>query len=398
MAYNYIDSTGVIIADESNALSEVQQEYRDVFGADLDVTETSPQGKLIAAETRARSGTAQNNASVANQINPNESEGVFLDALWALLGGGRRSAQRSTFDTPPTVTGVSGTVIPAGSVASTAAGDRFITVGAVTIPPSGTTQIGFVSESFGVVPAAINALNTIVTPVLGWETVNNTAAAEPGAEVESDQAARLRRRQTIGLNARTGPAAVIAAVSNVDGFLSLSFRQNIFPTTQVIDGITIPPHSIYVCVDGGTDADIGQALLQKVAGAGFTGAVEVSVVEPASGQTYLTRFDRPDIVDVQIRLTARVPSSVVDPVATIRQSILDYSNGLIGDDDGFVVDADVAPFEIGAAVNMQNPQIFISNVEVADKSDTPSYSTDVLPIATNAKAVVIESDIDVVIV
>ena len=59
MAYQYRSSDGLVVPDESSILSDVQQEYRDIFGSDLDVSETSPQGKLIAAETAARTGISQ---------------------------------------------------------------------------------------------------------------------------------------------------------------------------------------------------------------------------------------------------------------------------------------------------------------------------------------------------
>ena len=396
MAYQFDNQTGVIVADESATLSDVQQEYRDVFGATLDVRQTSPQGKLIGAETLARNGVAQNNTSVANQINPSLSEGVFLDALAALLGVIRQGAQHSTFSVAPTVTGVSGTVIPAGARASTANGDLFETTTTVTIGATNSAQVQFRSVETGAISAPINSLTNIETAILGWETVDNSAAATLGRPQESDLSLRTRRQESVGGNARVGPAAVIAALRAVNGVRSITFRQNIRPVTASIDGISIPANTVYAVVDGGTDADIGQALLSKIAGSDYLGDVEQSVVEPVSGQTYTVRHDRPDPVGVEIMVDAQVPTSVVSPVDTIRQSILDYAAGLIVPDPGFILGADVSPFEISAAINRRNPEITIRRVEVGPKDGVTSTNT--FPIAINQQATILETDITVNII
>ena len=163
MPYQFNNNTGVIVPDESGTLNNVRQEFRDVFGAGLDVSEESPQGKLITAEVIARTGVAANNAAIANQINPNLAEGVFLDALWALLGGQRQAATRSSFSQMVDVSGVPGTVIPAGSIASTSAGDQFQTTGVATLDDTGSAQVGFVSVEFGPIPCPLGALSNIET-------------------------------------------------------------------------------------------------------------------------------------------------------------------------------------------------------------------------------------------
>ncbi|MHC5543543.1 baseplate J/gp47 family protein, partial [Singulisphaera rosea] len=90
--YQYLDATGVIVPDTSSLLADVQSEYQAVFGADLIVTPDTPQGVLITAETLARTEVVNNNAALANQINPNIAGGVFLDAILALTGMQRTPA------------------------------------------------------------------------------------------------------------------------------------------------------------------------------------------------------------------------------------------------------------------------------------------------------------------
>ncbi len=91
--YNYIEPQGVIVTDTTGEiLNEVINEYQNAFGQDLIAPTinnpqsfSTPQGLLITSETLARQSVVDNNALLANQINPNVSGGIFLDAILALL-------------------------------------------------------------------------------------------------------------------------------------------------------------------------------------------------------------------------------------------------------------------------------------------------------------------------
>ena len=90
MPYDFIDETGVIIPDTSNTKTEVQDEYKAIFGADLVIDDESPEGLIINAEVEQRDSLAKNNADLANQINPELAEGVFLDAILSLTNSTRQ--------------------------------------------------------------------------------------------------------------------------------------------------------------------------------------------------------------------------------------------------------------------------------------------------------------------
>lgn len=402
MAYNYIDSTGVIVPDTATLQTDIENEYKTAFNnADLVVTPDTPQGALITAETLARDSVVRNNAAIANQINPNIAGGVFLDAIWALTGGQRVQATKSTI-TGVVVTGVSGTLIPSGSRAKTVNGDVFETTSAVTIPISNSITVNMQSVEFGAIPAAANTLNSIVDGVLGWETVNNPNAATLGTAQESDEASRRRRRQTLALMGKSLAAAVLSAVYNVDGVKSAVFRENIESTSQTIDGVLLVANSIYVCVDGGLDADIGQALLEsKSAGCNYTGnTVLASVIDPISGQDYINKikFQRPDEIQILCKVTIKAPASISDPTTITVNSIVAWANGELADEDGLIVGADVSPFEIAGAVNRANPTIYVQKVEIAVSAGSPIYQTTTIVIGIDQVARLQASAIQVIIV
>lgn len=379
MAYDYLTNEGIIKPDTSDTLAEVQQEFRDAFGADLPVDPSTPQGVLISMEVENRDSAASLMAQVANQINPDIAGGVFLDAIWALMSGSRRPAERTIIN-GVIVSGVPGTLIPAGSQATTSSGGyQFRTRAPVTLDASGTGVVSFESLETGAFPVAAGGLDSIASSVLGWETVVNPAAAILGRPAESDVSARRRRRRTLAVQGSSVPEAIQSAVYALDGVRSLAFRENITDTPIVIDGVTLVAHSIYMCVDGGADDEIAMSLLEnKTLGANYNGTLH-QVVEPYSGETYNVRFDRPNEIILFVRVTAR--KNIIDLPSAIPEAVMQYADGELDGDSGLEVGKDVSPFEISGAINQVYPSINVTQVELS--TDGINWSSSVLSIAIN---------------
>jgi Baseplate J-like protein len=401
MSYQYLLSTGAVVPDTSDLLSEVQTSFKSVFGAGLNVNPSTPQGCLITALTLARSSVVNNNAALANQINPNIAGGTFLDAIMALTGA-KRVDQTQTSVTNVTVSGVPGTTIPEGSQAQTAAGDIFASLEPVTLPSGGSTTVNFASVEYGAIACAENALNVISAGgALGWETVNNGASSVTtlGQTTQADQAARTYRQNTLGFQGLSLAAAITAALYATPGVTSLKFQENIAATTAVINSITMVPHSVYACVEGGSNVAIAAALLEnKSSGAAWNGQTSQSVVEPASGQTYTVLFDRPTPIGILC--------TVISPngnEANVVQAILDYAAGLVEIIDqngvtqtlpGFVVGGSVSPFVIAGAIMAENPGIILTSVEIG-LAPSGSQSATVIPVGVNQIATIIAGNITV---
>lgn len=398
--FTYLNSQGVIVPDTSEILADTQTEYQDVFGADLIVTPDSPQGVLITAETLARTEVVNNNAALANQVNPNIAGGIFLDAIGWLTGIQRTDATQTQVPNV-TLSGVPGTIISAGTLAATAAGDQFSLQSTVTIGSGGSVLGNFASVAFGAIPCAESALTTVITSVLGWETVTNGTAGTLGTSTQSDQTFRALRQNTLAFQGVALPAAGTSALYATPGVTSLTYQENVAATTQTINGISMAGHSIYACVAGGSDTDVAAALLEnKSSGCAWNGGTSVSVIEPASGQSYTVLFDRPTPIDIVVKITTPNGNET-----DITQAVLDYAagniqitgtNGVTSTLPGFVVGADVSPFEIAGAIMAELPGTFISQVEVSLESDIV-WSTDVIAIGVNQQAATQLSFITVII-
>ena len=95
----------------------------------------------------------------------------------------------------------------------------------------------------------------------------------------------------------------------------------------------------------------------KSSGGGWNGGTTVSVIEPASLQSYAVTFDVAAQVGILIAATVHGAS-----LAAIQQAILNYAAGTVTDPagnalnfPGFTVGGSVSPYEIAAAIAAEIP-------------------------------------------
>lgn len=297
---NYDNNSGVVIADTEQIKARVEEMMRTVFGPNVDVTEETPMGRLVEMMTVIMSQTLGVNAQNANQYNINLASGIFLDAIGALYGIYRRAATRTRVRV--TVTGTPRTIINTDSIAENSEGYKFTPESAITIGDDGTGDGYFVAMESGLIPCDKGTLTGIVSGVIGWDSINNNTSTPTiyGADLETDAAYRDRI-----LSARATGSASIAGITNAiyasDNQISSAYvMENGYGQAIVKRGITIPAHSIYVCVFGGNDNNIAEAIFRtKTAGAGYTYEAgtaplhTVTVTDEHTGNTYRVFFFRP---------------------------------------------------------------------------------------------------------
>lgn len=393
--YLYLTATGTVVPDTSTILAEVTAEYKAVFGTDLVTTPDSPAGLLINAEALARTEVVQNNAAVLNQINPNIAGGVFLDAIMALMGVSRNASSK-TYVSGVALTGAPGTVIPVGSIASDSSGNEFALVSTVILGLDGTITGDFRSVVDGPIGCAAHALDTIVSAVLGWETIDNPTPGVIGSNTQSDVSARAYRNNTLGFQGVALPVAIVSALHEVEGVKTLWFQENVAATTESINGISMVAHSIYVAIDGGNTIEIAAALLEnKSTGANWNGDTTVTLIEPTSNQEYDVKFTVATPVSVSIEITTPNGNS-----ADIKQAILNYMEGIVPgfpleDQSAWAVGGLLSCFEIAAAIAAQFPQYIITNVEIDLTTGGAGFDTIPLQAAVNEVFFTTESAISV---
>ncbi len=394
--YIYIDDTGVIIPDTDAVQTGVEEEYKLAFGQDLNVSPSTPQGMLIASEVLARRSVIENNAALANQINPNIAGGVFFDAIFALMGGQRNPNVSTTV--VANLTGIATTVIAAGSQArDETTGLLYQSLDTVILNGDGEATVTFSCLTPGAFTCQVNDLNQVVSSILGWETVTNPAVGIPGSSVQPDASARNLRRLTLGLQGTSQPVATISAINELVGVDSCSYRENVTDDPITIDDVTLVPHSMYACVYGGDETEIAEAIYSKKSGGcNYNGDTSVTLIDPSSGQSVTVKFDRPLVKHFLVNVTVSADTSVKNPGTAVINAILAYQAGEIAGMEGLKVGVNVSCFELSGAIVTQTPGIFVHLIETMFEGEG-DFSVDELTVFINQVAVTQISSIHVTV-
>lgn len=91
--YDYATKNGIVIPATSDIRTKVENEFKTIFGADIDTTAETPIGRLIEAITFLFVDICGVNAQNANGINPSSATGAYLDNIAALFGVIRESGE-----------------------------------------------------------------------------------------------------------------------------------------------------------------------------------------------------------------------------------------------------------------------------------------------------------------
>lgn len=400
--YDYITGRGVIVPDTSTVLGDVQGEFKEVFGNDLDVSPETVQGRLIEMITRSRVFTIQACVAVSNMLNLNTANGFVLDDLGSLFLLSRQPATYTT--TSVVLSGVSGTVVPQGTRLKTTGGEIFVNVADYVI--GSPTNATFRAEKKGVVACPANTLTIILDAVNGLETVNNPANPVLGRELESDAEFRMRIKGSLNINSIAVISAIKANLEQIEGVVGTYLYDNYSNSSVVVDEITVPAHSILAIVDGGDSEEIAKVLYnKKTIGTGYCSTttdpeiqiVSETVLDPIYGTSYTVKFARPKIVDLLVNITvARQNYTGSDVEQDVKNAIINWSLGKNDEVDGLRIGTDVSPFEISAAVSNTLPEIFIRDCKIAKSGSTPSAA--IVTMDEAEKGAIIASNITVTVI
>ena len=91
-----LNENGLQIQTIDEIKSELEAEYRGVFGDNVDVSAESPFGQIIGIHAEREAKVQQTLQLVYNAFDPNAARGVQLDRLAALTGSTRDKATFST--------------------------------------------------------------------------------------------------------------------------------------------------------------------------------------------------------------------------------------------------------------------------------------------------------------
>lgn len=332
-----LTTDGFKIKRLEDILEEIRQRFRDEFGDNIDLSDASPEGQIIAIFAERESLVWELAQDVYNSQYPLTSEGNQLDNVVSLTGTVRRGPQFSVV-TSGVARGANGTIVPAGTIISVVGNStaRFITQenAVIDIVDGGTfksANIELLAETAGPVLANAGTLTEIETPVGGMDSFTNELDADVGSNTETDAELKARRDQELQIAGAATIEAILSELNARELVEAVIVFQN---NTSIIDSDGRPPHSLDIVVLGDDEDDLAEAIFLVVGGGIETiGDITKSVTD-SQGFSQTVRFSRP--TEVTIWLEADITKGALYPVdgdAQVEQAFLDYGSTLtVGQD------------------------------------------------------------------
>jgi hypothetical protein len=327
-----LTSTGWLAPSGPAILTGVQADITAAFAVALNYNLNTPQGQLSSSWAASVANADATFVYFTQQIDPAYASGRFQDAIARFYFLTRDPATPTTLQIA--CGGLNSLTIPLGATIQDASGNIYTCTTAGTIA-SGTVTTSFACNTNG--PIAVPPSNgvTIYQAISGWDTVSVVSGIQ-GVNTESRQAFEQRRSDSVAGNSFGPIGAIIGAVAKVSGVTDYYGYNNNTSGTVTIGGVAITAYSIYICVAGGAETAIAQAILSKKGpGAPMVGNTTVTVYDsnplytapiPYS-ITYQTAIPLQLLFTVTIVSGPLVPSNVVSLVqqaliAAVTQGIL----------------------------------------------------------------------------
>lgn len=328
--------TGLVVPQEADVLAGVQSDYNAAFGGNLNPALNTPQGQLASSTTAIIGNANDTFAEFVNQIDPDTNDGFMQDAIARIYFLNRSPGAPTAVQCD--CAGSLGTQIPVGAQAQDTSGNTYICTQAGTIPVGGTISLPFANLANGPIPCPANTLTIIFQAIPGWDSINNPGDGIPGQNVESAAEFRVRRQQSVALNAHGSLPSIYAAVFDLPNVIDVYATENTSDNTVNTGSTNYPllPHSLYVAVVGGDANAIANAIwTKKDVGANYNGNTTVVVTDPSGYSpplpTYTVKFEIPPslpiLFAVQIANSAALPANIV---TLVQNAIIAAFNGTDG--------------------------------------------------------------------
>jgi len=378
-----LDADGLHLKTLSTLVSELEEDFQDIYGDDINLDSNSPDGQIINIFAQAGIDLREILEKINAAFDPDQAEGSVLDQRVGINGITRNQGTFTTVDIEMVIDRAlnlvgldeeSAEIDPDVSDLYTVrddAGTEFYLVDSQVVASAGTYTYEFRAADLGDVSITENTITTPVTVLAGVTSVNNPAGAVvQGEDEESDSALKIRRAKSTAISSTGYLDAIQAAIENVDSVVTAVVEEN---DTDLTDAYGTDPHSIWVIVDGGADADIAEVIYAKrCAGVGMRGDEEVDVTR-ANGGTFTAKFDRPINTSLYISFSIKLPNGVVD-TDYLKESIVEDVVWGMGDS---AVGSTITAYLLSINSSYQISSMLVSDddstyVEVLDP-DTPQY-------------------------
>lgn len=316
---------GYVLPNEQDILAGVIADLNAAFGGNMNPALETPQGQVASTSAAIIGDRNDQFLALTRGVDPAYSDGRMQDGIARIYFIERNPALPTT--TFIKCTGLTGVAIPVGALVTASDGNRYAATEGGSIGPDGTVTLPFACTVSGPIACPASIDWTIYRTITGWDSAISENDGVIGNLVETRAAFEARRQASVAKNARNTLAAVQGAVLGVANILDAYTTMNPTVAPVTLDGVTIPAHSLYVCVAGGDPQAVAEAIFSKVPpGPGMAGDTTQTVLDSQAGYvpplpsyqvSFQTAVAQEFIFLVSLASSAAVPSDALQQVQAV---------------------------------------------------------------------------------
>lgn len=304
---NEINSNGIVTDSYSTTYDGLVANFKDIYGQDINLEQSTPDGQLIGIAAQAKTDTAELSVRLYNMFNPDTVQDRQQDNLYSLVGLKRKATKFSFVEVQVTTTGActlqgldnnAEDLNGVGYTVSDTVGNNWVLLTTQYINSAGTYTFEFRAQNQGAVEVLPNTITNMVTVVGNVASVNNAAIQYITGQAEETNAEfRNRFYKSRALGSTGTKAGLLSKLLNANLVKSAYVHSN---STGSTDASGTPEHTVWVIVEGGADADIANIMYANITdGCGMRGSVTYSIATDG-GLTQTIKFDRPTSANIYL--------------------------------------------------------------------------------------------------
>ncbi len=325
------NENGVQTSTYNELFTRLDDGYKAIYGSDIDTDQESPDGQKIGIDATARFDIESALSWLYSNLDPDFNTGDMQQVIGKLSATYLLPSSRSQWDLEITTDRV--LTLPANYTISDQNNQDWFLEQDVPLV-LGTNSVTFKSSLWGDISGVSTGSSfTQLTPELGVLSISTTVNSVNGREEETEEQFRVRRKRSAENPSQSSIGAIYAKLAQLPGVIDLAVYDNGTNTANIISGssngaisnpsVNLPPHTLWVIIEGGELADIGEVMAKQRLG-NSKGSIEVTytdeLIKPNGDPLYIVNaanIDRPDYVDLYVNITVKekVSGSPIDAQA-----------------------------------------------------------------------------------
>ncbi len=308
----------------------IEEQAKELFGEDANLSERTPLGKFIRLQAYQRAEDNELAENIYNSRFVDTSEGVALEQNVKRALITKKQWKKAVGEIVLNL--AKSTTVPAGYIFGTQYGVKYKTLNDIKALDNGSYRVTVEALEYGIIGnAAVGDINVIVTPLTGIISVTNPEPFRNGQDEETRDQLQNRYYQSLGkLGNRRNESIEARVLDEVEGVRACIVIDN--------DGLEPdadgrPGKSFETIVLGGNASAIAQKIKEAKTGGIRAYGQEIVQVTDTQGRSHSIGFTYASSLKIYVKASIKKGANYpLDGDEQVKRQIVQFIGGIIGDE------------------------------------------------------------------